>query len=709
MMDKFDAFISQLADQQLIRSLRKGLLYLMPFILIGSIVLALLNLPIPAYQNFMLHVFGEDWRDFGLRIHKGTLQIMALTSLITVSYAISQDKKIVKSGEVNAIIIVITTFTSFIVFTHDPNVIISFPEAGSAGMFNALVISGLACNLFCFFYKCCDRIWPSDLISYNGSSIIRASFRAIIPSLLTISIFTVARMLFDFIGLINGQSLFLQSINNIFMTGKNSFSALLIVLVTHILWFFGIHGGNVIMDALSGATPAASSIAEIHIFTKGFFDTYVYLGGAGATLGLLIALLLVGKKSSENRLAKVSILPGLININEIMIFGLPIIFSPYFFIPFVFSPVVLCLTAWISIYLGWAPPVTQTVEWTTPIFLSGYLGTGSIAGIVMQAVNLTLAVLIYIPFVRMQQRHRQHVQISVFKNLGNDIQYVQEQQQKTVLNRHDEAGSLARTLMAEIKDGLRNHTQTLHLEYQPKINRKGEVTGAEALLRWNHPTFGPVSPLIILSICDEAGLTNELGQWIMNQAFSDLKNWHEQGYNKLSLSVNLSPQQLKRDESLVQTVQSYIDQFGIDPMYMELELTENAAIDSSDSTCSKLEKIKDLGVSLSIDDFGMGHSSLIYICNFYANVVKIDITLVHAITKDKQRQQIVKSILSLCSQIDIRAVAEGVETKEQLQVLHELGCEYFQGFYFSRPLTNDKFIEYVKQHGMADKNNNLQP
>ncbi len=709
MIDKFNAFISQLADQQLIRSLRRGLLYLMPFILIGSIVLAFLNLPIPAYQNFMLHVFGEGWRDFGLCIHKGTLQVMALISLITVSYAISQDKKIVKSGEVNAIIIVITTFTSFIVFTHDPNVIISFADAGSTGMFNALIISGLACNLFCFFYKCHDRIWPSALISYNGSSIIRASFRAIIPSLLTISIFTVARILFNFIGLTNVRLLFFQVINNMFMTGQNCLFALLIVLVTHILWFFGIHGGNVIMDALSGATPAASSTAEINIFTKGFFDTYVYLGGAGATLGLLIALLLVGKKSSENRLAKVSILPGMININEIMIFGLPIIFNPYFFIPFVFSPVVLCLTAWISVYLGWAPPVTQTVEWTTPIFLSGYLGTGSIAGIVMQAVNLILAVLMYIPFVRMKQKHQQHVRISVFKNLGNHIQYVQEQQQKTILNRHDETGSLARALMTEIKDGLRNHTLTLHLEYQPKINRKSEVIGAEALLRWNHPIFGHVSPLIILSICDEAGLTNELGRWIMNQAFSDLKNWHEQGYNLLSLSVNLNPQQLKKDESLVQTVQSYIDRLGINPVYMELELTENAAIDSSDSTRSKLEKIKDLGVNLSIDDFGMGHSSLIYICDFYANVVKLDISLVHAITKDEQRQQIVKSILSLCSQINVRAIAEGVETKEQLQVLHELGCEYFQGYYFSSSLTSDKFIEYVKQHGMADKNDDLQP
>ncbi|AEG59851.1 PTS sugar transporter subunit IIC/EAL domain-containing protein [Desulforamulus ruminis] len=702
MIEKFEALVSKLANQQTLRALRKGLLYLMPFILIGSIVLALLNLPIPAYQNFLLCVFGEGWREIGHLIHRGTLQIMAITALITVSYAISMEKRLVKSGEVNAIIIVITAFASFIAFINDSNMIISAEEAGSAGMFGAIVISVLSCELFCFFYKCRDCIQPSDLINYNGSALIRASFRAVIPALLTVSIFSVTKMLLDFIGLTGSQAMLLQAINEIWMTGQNYSSALIIIVITHILWFFGIHGGNVIMDALSDATPVISSATDASILTKEFLDTYVYLGGAGATLGLLVALLLIGKKSSENRLAKISILPGIFNINEIMIFGLPIIFNAYFFIPFVLSPVILSFTAWTSVRMGWVPPVTQAVEWTTPIFLSGYLGTGSVDGIVMQAVNLALAVLVYIPFVRLQERRQQRVRITVFKNLGSEIQQIQEQQKKTVLNRHDEIGSLARALVSEIKDGFRNRTQTLHLEYQPKVNHKGEVMGAEALLRWIHPIYGYVSPLVILRICDEANLTNELGIWVMNQAFGDLKRWQKQGY-KVSLSVNLSPRQLQEDESLVQTVQSHVNRLGIEPRYMELELVENAAIDSSDSTRSKLEKIKGMGINLSIDDFGMGHSSLLYICDFYANIVKIDAALVRAVTSDKQRQQIVKSILSLCSQLNVKAVAEGVETKEQVQLLHELGCEYYQGFYFSRSLSIDSFLEYVKQHGVVDQ------
>jgi lactose/cellobiose-specific phosphotransferase system IIC component len=700
-MDKFDAFVSQLANLPSIRALRRGLLYLTPLILIGSIILALLNLPIPAYQNFMGSVFGVGWRDIGLAIHKGTLQIVALLSLITVSYAMANEKELVKSGEVDPITIVITAFASYVVFTNDPTVLINASDAGSTGMFRALIISELNCSLFCILYKFRDRISPSDQSSYNGSALIRASFRAVIPALLTILVFAVADILLHFIGLAGGESILLKIISKIWAE-QNFFSVLLIILVTQILWFLGIHGGNVVMDAMASGAPVAASAAGAPIFTKEFYDTYVYLGGAGATLGLLIALLLVGRNSSENRLAKDAIVPGIFNINEIMIYGLPIIFNPYFAIPFICSPVVLGFTSWVSVSLGWVPLPTQAVQWTTPVFLSGYLSTGSVAGVVLQAVNLALAVLIYVPFIQMQQRHQQRVRLSVFQNLGGEMQHIQEQQRKNILNRHDDTGALARALIKEIKEGLAKDSVPLHLEYQPKVNQKGEVIGAEALLRWNHPVYGYVSPLIILGSCDEAGLTNELGRWIMHQAFSDLKRWHNQGLNKLSLSVNLSPRQLKEDESLVQTVQFHINRLGIDPRYLELELTENAAIDPSDTTRSKLESIRNLEVNLSIDDFGMGHSSLLYICNFYANVIKLDAALVQAVTNDSQRQQIVKSILTLCAQLNVKAIAEGVETREQAQVLYDLGCQCFQGFYFSRSLNCVKFIEYVEQHGMAD-------
>ncbi len=703
MIEKIDILASKLANQRTIRALRRGLLYLMPLILIGSIVLALISLPIPAYQNFMTHVIGIGWKELGLSIHKCTLQIMAILTLITVSYTVSKEQEIVKSGEVNSIIIIITTFSSFFIFTDSTDMIISEKVAGSSGMFEAIVISVLASNLFCFLYKCRDRVQHSDIVHFNGSALIRVSFRAVVPALLTILFFSVVKTLSEFTGLNGIQTMLFQWINKTLMTGRNYFSALLILFITHVLWFFGIHGGNVVMDAISGATPVGSTA----ILTKGFFDTYVYLGGAGATLGLLVALLLTRKKSSENKLAKISLLPAIFNINEVMIYGLPIIFNPYYFIPFLLSPLVLSFTAWVSVYLGWVPPITHQVEWTTPIFLSGYLCTGSVAGIVMQALNLVLAVLIYIPFVRLQERSQQRARITVSKNLANEVQYTQERLQKNILNRHDETGSLARVLMNEIKYGLMNNCVPMHLEYQPKVNYKGEIMGAEALLRWNHPIYGYVSPLIILRICDEANIANELGRWIIKKAFSDLEYWHKRKYNKVSLSVNLSPRQVQEDATLVQYVKSCIELFHIDPGFIELELTENITIDLSYSTQNKLKQIREFGMNISIDDFGMGHSSLLYLCDFYANVVKIDASLVRNITKDGHYVQIVKSILTLCDQLKVKAVAEGVETREQVEILHKLGCQYFQGFYFSRSLTCDKFIEFMNKNGCMEEDAKL--
>ncbi|MDF2657128.1 MAG: hypothetical protein K0R19_3602, partial [Bacillota bacterium] len=557
------------------------------------------------------------------------------------------------------IIIIITTFSSFFAFTDHTDMMISEKVVGSSGLFQAIVISVIACNLFCFFYKCRDRLLPPDIVHFNGSALIRVSFRAVVPALLTILFFCVAKTLAEFTGLNGIQAVLFQWINETWMTGHNYFSALLIIFITHVLWFFGIHGGNVVMDAISGATPVGSTA----ILTKGFFDTYVYLGGAGATVGLLVALLLTRKKSSENKLAKVSILPAIFNINEVMIYGLPIIFNPYYFIPFLLSPLVLSFTAWLPVYLEWVPPITHQVEWTTPLFLSGYLGTGSVAGIVMQALNLVLAVLIYIPFVKLQERSQQRTRIMVLKNLSNEIQYTQERLQKNILNRHDETGSLARALMIEIKRGLTNNCVPMHLEYQPKVNYKGEVIGAEALLRWNHSIYGYISPLIILRICDEANISNELGRWIIKKAFSDLEYWHKQKYNKVCLSVNLSPRQVQEDITLVEFVKSCIELFHIDPGFTELELTENATIDLSDSTKNKLKQIRDFGMNLSIDDFGMGHSSLLYLCDFNANVVKIDASLVQNITKDGHYVQIIKSILTLCDQLKVKAIAEGVRWK----------------------------------------------
>lgn len=701
-MDIIETFISKLANFNSLKSLRRGLLYLMPFTLIGSFILAIINLPIITYQNFMLNIFGNTWYEFSMIMHRSTIQIMTLITLITVSYSFSQDKYIVKSGKVSPIIFVITSLASFISFYGNNNMILSNNIAGFNGMFSAIIISLFTCNIFNFFYRLRFWIYRFDLVKYNGSSIIRSSFQVVIPAFLTISIFTTLKIFFDFIELDIDQLVIWRVIKNALVSSQSYLSSLITLFSTQILWFLGIHGGNFIMDSMSNTCSISNSIIESSIFNKGFYDTYVYLGGSGSTLGLMLALLFSSKDTSENKLAKFSILPGIFNINEVLIYGLPIIYNPYYLIPFILTPIVLSFNAWLFIYLEWVPPITQDFKWTTPILLSGYIATGSILGTFAQIFNLIISTFIYLPFVRMHQIHQRKNSFSILKEIVDKVQYIKESSQISIINRHDDLGHFARTLVYEIRVGLMKKSKTLHLEYQPKVNYKGEVIGAEALLRWNHPDFGYISPIIILSLCEEAGLTIDLGKWIINEAFSELKEWHDQGYNTLSLSVNLDPYQLREDQSLVQSLDSYIKQLNIDSKYIELEITENSSIDSSKSTKSQLKKIKELGINLSIDDFGMGHSSLNYICDYHANIVKIDMSLISSIVDDKHRQQIVKSIITLCKEINVLTVAEGVENNDQLEILNKLGCNYFQGFYFSRSLTSSQFIKYVQQHNIAN-------
>ncbi|MNO34934.1 Oxygen sensor protein DosP [compost metagenome] len=286
--------------------------------------------------------------------------------------------------------------------------------------------------------------------------------------------------------------------------------------------------------------------------------------------------------------------------------------------------------------------------------------------------------------------------LNLFEQLK--MKYSQLRQQAThnpLQNRYDPLCSLSNVLAIELKNGMRNQEKSIHLEYQPKVNSQGEVIGAEALLRWSHPVYGEVPPMVVLGICEEAGLTRQLSTWILNQALSDLKQWHTLGYSDMTISINLDPKQLEEEDHLIQMLQLCIAKAGIDPRYLELELTEKTVISPSHSVHSKLEKMKAMGINVSIDDFGMGHSTMMYLCDYYVNFVKLDMALVRTIVSCKKRQLLVESIIALCRKFNVKVIAEGVETKQQMEILRRLGCCYFQGFYFSKSLPYEDFIKYI--------------
>ncbi len=225
----------------------------------------------------------------------------------------------------------------------------------------------------------------------------------------------------------------------------------------------------------------------------------------------------------------------------------------------------------------------------------------------------------------------------------------------------------------------------LFLQYQPKVNLKsGEIIGTEALIRWNHPEWGVVSPGEFIPIAEETGLIISIGEWALLTACEQNKKWHEQGFSNLVVSVNLSARQFSQ-KNLVRTVGNVLLQTGLNAKYLELEITESMTVDI-ERTISTLQDLKKLGVRISIDDFGTGFSSLNYLKRFPVDTLKIDQSFVRELRNDPNDETIVKTIISMAHNLNLNVVAEGIETGEQLVFLQQHLCDIGQGYFFSKPV-----------------------
>ncbi len=223
------------------------------------------------------------------------------------------------------------------------------------------------------------------------------------------------------------------------------------------------------------------------------------------------------------------------------------------------------------------------------------------------------------------------------------------------------------------------------LHYQPQVNLKtGKITGVEALVRWRHPHKGMISPSKFISVAEETRLILPLGEWVLNKACEQVVQWHKAGYD-ITVAVNISALQVE-EHRLLELVDDALRQTGIDPKYLELELTENVLIERSDAVHRIFQQLRGKGVRMAIDDFGTGYSSLSYLSKLPIDKLKIDRSFVRDIANDANDRSIIEAIISMSHSLHLKAIAEGVETPEQEDFLRRLNCDEMQGFLFSRPL-----------------------
>jgi len=237
----------------------------------------------------------------------------------------------------------------------------------------------------------------------------------------------------------------------------------------------------------------------------------------------------------------------------------------------------------------------------------------------------------------------------------------------------------------------------LHLHYQPLVSvETGAITGAEALLRWNHPELGAVSPAEFIPLAESSGLILPIGEWVLRTATQQLVAWLGTGIAPITMAVNLSTAQF-RQLDLPQLVGAILDEVKLPAHLLELELTEGAAMIDPIAAISTMDKLNKLGVHMAIDDFGTGYSSLSYFKKFKVSKVKIDQSFVRDITVDPDDRAIVSAIISMARSLGINTIAEGVETREQLDYLQAQGCNEVQGYYFSRPVAPDTFLKLLSK------------
>lgn len=681
----------------LLNIVRRGLTMLVPIIMVGAVAHAILYFPNDSFSHLITERYA--WISTLLEmVYKGTFGMfsMILVVALAVSYAMEKNEAIDKMFFYA--ITAIASFGTQLVMSSEEKV---WEILGNQGCFVAMMVGLLASVLF-------SKLQNIEFISLRKytigmDAVLANAIQSIFPATITVAFFA----LFEYLVLLisGGEDIYTiwtTCSENIFSSMGNGFlSAFLYTFLVHIFWILGFHGSHM-MESV--AVNYFSAVGEDIVFSKSLFDTYVMMGGCGMTICVLIGIILFVKKKRMRNVGKLAIFTVIFNTNEILNFGIPIMLNPIFAIPFICVPIVGLVLSYVAVTLGFISPVMNEIPWTMPVFISGYMASGSFAGVVLQAIIITIGVLIYTPFLRIYERIYDIRMKEKIEMLVQELQeYEKLAQNPNFLYRMDNTGMVARMLLQELKQAIKQ--EKLFLLYQPQVDADGRYIGAEALMRWKHPDYGFIYPPLIIYLAKEGGILPDLERMLFDNSISAIKKISEKCGNEFKISVNITAHSLnwEIEEYVVQKLKEY----QVPATQLWLEITEQDMLMNSDMVVKKVNQLKEAGHKLLIDDFGMGHTSLIYLQSEYFDVVKLDGSLVRDIIEKSTNQKIVASVIELAKKLNVKVVAEYVETNEQCQMLKDLGCDWYQGYLFGKPMTLDEYIENMIHNSQEKKMNTI--
>lgn len=678
----------KIENSRLLSIVRRGLAMLVPFIVVGAVAYAVLYFPNEGFR----HLITEQYSGIGELldlIYQVTFGIFSLILVVALSISYAFENKEELDKVPFYVITAIACFGSQVIMADDE---VKMDLLGNKGCFIAMAVGLLSCFLF-------SRLKKIEFLSLRrytlGMEIVPANaIQSIFPAAITIGCF--ALIPYAFLMASGGKSIYslwAEGVRQIFDgLGNGLLPAFLYTFLLHVLWVLGFHGSHM-METV--AADCFSAVGEDVIFSKSFFDTFVVMGGCGTTICVLIGIFLFARKKRMRNLGKIALPTVIFNTNEILNFGIPIVLNPVLAIPFVCVPIMAMFVSYGAIAVGLVPHVTGEITWTMPILLSGYIATGSVAGSILQIVIIVIGVAIYAPFLRLYEKIYELRMREKIDQLVKELQECEEKgENPTLLHHLDDSGMVARMLVQELPQAIRQ--KQLYLLYQPQVDGDGKYIGAEALLRWQHSEYGFIYPPLIIYLAREGGILPELERMILDTAVGAIRKVSMKCGDRFKISVNITAHSLNWE--IEEYIREKLEEYQVSPERLWLEITEQDALINSEIVESKMKRLKNAGHMFLIDDFGMGHTSLSYLQSGYFGVVKLDGSLVRHIIENETDRKLVASIIGLGQKLDIKVIAEFVETERQRDLLKELGCYGYQGYLFGKPVPLDQFMEDMYQN-----------
>jgi len=403
MEEHFVPIAGRIGAERHLVAIRDGFATITPIIMAGAFAVLFNNLGFKWYQSLMNWLLPVGWQAWGGAIWGGSFAIMSILIVFTISYhlARSYDKDGLAAG-------IVGVAASMILYATTADGALPLTFLGAQGLFIALIVALVSTEIFVklignprFVIKMPDGVPPA----------VSKSFAALIPSIMILAIAAGIKELFIVMSVPDmHQALFFTIQKPLQGIAGSLGGVLTIILVSQVLWFFGLHGSNILAPVinalllpllLANTDAIKSGLQPENILNSQFLDSYVNMGGSGTTIALIIAIYILGKKAGVQQkvIANLGVGPGLFNINEPIIFGMPIVLNPIYFIPFILAPLASAVIAYVLTYIGFVPKVSIMAAWTTPPLLGALISTNSIMGAVTALICIIVSILIYLPFV----------------------------------------------------------------------------------------------------------------------------------------------------------------------------------------------------------------------------------------------------------------------------------------------------------------------